>query len=107
MHTCRHTYLHKPGRRFFKRLHFLRISLSLDLRSYDQGCCLRTTQHAPGLLPLTSVACTSSPASAIHTWGKWPGEEELAMGDPLGQCCSVALQVGARTKGLVPDSCNG
>lgn len=40
-----------------KGLHFLRVSLSLDLRSYGQGCCPRTTQHAPELLPLTSAAC--------------------------------------------------
>lgn len=64
-----------------RRLHFLRVSLSLDLRSYGRGSCLRTPQHAPELLSLTSAACTSNPAPATHTWGKWPGEEELATGD--------------------------
>lgn len=90
-----------------ERLHFLRISLSLDLRSYGQDCCPRTSQHAPELLPLTSAACTSSLASGSTPGGKWPGEEELAMGDQMGQCHSVALQVGAGTGGLARDSCNG
>lgn len=51
--------------------------LTLDLRSYVQGSCLRTTQ----LLPLTSVACTNSLASATHSWGEWPGEKDLVMGN--------------------------
>ncbi|ELK35277.1 Homeobox protein Hox-C10 [Myotis davidii] len=63
------------------------------IRSYGQGCCPRASQHAPELLPLTSAARTSSLASAVDTRGKWPGEEELAMGDQMGQCHSVALQL--------------
>lgn len=83
-----------------KRLHFLSVSLSLDLRSCGQGSCLRITQHAQELLPLTSADCTSSPVSAIHTWGN--GQERKSWQWEIeGQCRSVAHQVEAKTGGLV------